>query len=89
MFKSIYLVNCDTELYSSETRVLGVYLTIEEAIARVQKEHGVGKLQSGCFGSFWQNKQAGLRYYLRSFPLGDQRGGTMHRGRVVTISQRS
>ena len=75
MFKSIYLVNCDTELYSSETRVLGVYLTIEEAIARVQREYGVGKLQSGCFGSFWQNKQAGLRYYLRSFPLGDQRGG--------------
>lgn len=86
MCKCVYLVNCDTELYSSETRVLGVYLTIEEAIARVQREHGVTKMQSGCFGSFWQNKQAGLRYYLRSFPLGDQRGQIMHRGTVVTIS---
>lgn len=84
--KCIYLVNCDTEFYSSETRVLGVYLTIEEAIARVQREHGIGKMEQGCFGSCWRNKDAGLRYYLSTFVLGDQRGDILHRGSIVTIS---
>ena len=84
--KCIYLVNCDTELYSSETRVLGVYLTIDEAIARVKRENGIGDMETGCFGSCWRNRTAGLRYYLSTFALGDQRGEILHRGNIVTIS---
>ena len=84
--KCIYLVNCDTELYTSETRVLGVYLTMEEAIARVKREHGIGEMEQGCFGSCWRNRTAGLRYYLSTFALGDQRGEILHRGSIVTIS---
>ena len=82
----VYFVYCDTELYSSETRVLGVYMSIEEAIARVKEQHGVGEMQNGFYGSFWRNETAGLRFYLRSFALGDQRKNIMHRGNVVTIS---
>ena len=61
-------------------------MSIEEAIARVKQQHGVGNMQNGCFGSFWRDKTAGLRYYLRSFPIGDQRKTLMHRGNVVIIS---
>ena len=84
--KCVYLVNCETELYSSETRILGVYMTIEEALVRLKKEHGIGEMEQGCFGSCWRNRTAGLRYYLTSFALGDQRRDILHRGSIVTIS---
>lgn len=85
-YKCIYLVNCDTELYSSETRILGVYTTLDEAIGRIKREQNVGKMENGCFGSCWRNRNAGLRYYLSRFALGDQRGHIHHRGTIVTIS---
>lgn len=84
--KCIYLLNCDTEFYSSETRVLGVYMTIDEAIDRIKREQNVGEMETGCFGSCWRNKVAGLRFYLSRFALGDQRGHILHRGNIVTIS---
>lgn len=87
---NVYLVNCDTEYFSSETRILGVYLTEREARERVEKEAGVGEMLQGSFGTYWRDESAGLRYYLRSFPLGDQKKEILtHRGKVVTISYKN
>jgi hypothetical protein len=82
--KSVYLVCQDTEFYSSETKVLGVYLSLEEALQRVARLRGIGEMQEGRFGSFWKNKEAGLRFYLRAFRLGEQ-PDTTHRGNTVTL----
>ena len=85
--KSVYLVCRDTECYSSETTVLGVYLSLEEALQRVARVRGIGEMQQGAFGSFWKNNEAGLRFYLRTFQLGEQRD-TTHRGKPVTLRAR-
>ena len=82
--KSVYLVCQDTEYFSSETKILGVYLSLEEALQRVARVRGIGKMQGGHFGSFWKNAEAGLRLYLRSFQLGEQ-SDTTHRGTTVTL----
>jgi len=82
--KSVYLVCQDTEYYSSETKVLGVYLSQEEALQRVALVRGIGEMQQGSFGTFWKKEEAGLRFYLRSFQLGDQRD-TTHRGVTVRV----
>tara|TARA_B100000519_G_C14122770_1_gene381322 strand:+ start:631 stop:888 length:258 start_codon:yes stop_codon:yes gene_type:complete len=84
MSKSVYLVCQDTEFYSSETKVLGVYLWLEEAVQKVSRLRGIGEMQQGSFGSFWKT-QSGLRFYIRSFDLGEQRDMT-HRGKSVTVA---
>ena len=84
MSKCVYLVCQDTECYSSETKVIGVYLWLQEAVQRVLRLRGIGKMQQGPYGSFWKNNEAGLRFYLRSFKLGEQRD-TTHRGKSVTL----
>lgn len=86
MGKYVYLVLIDTELYSSQTRVLGCYLTLKEALDHMAKITNITPVQHGVFGSFWQNKNAGLRYYLRKFALGShQKLDTTHRGEIVNL----
>ena len=86
MSKSVYLVNVDTEFFHSETRVLGCYLTLEEAVDHMAKVTNITPVQHDVFGSFWQNKNAGLRYYLRKFALGrHQKQDTTHRGIAVNL----
>ena len=86
MSKYIYLLNVDTEFFSSETRVLGCYLTLTEALVHVEKIRNVTPVQCGVFGSFWKNETAGLRYYLRKFALGSQqKKDTTFRGEVVNL----
>ena len=88
MGKYVYLLNADTEFYSSETRVLGCYLTLKEALDHMAKVRDTTPVQHGVFGSFWQNKNAGLRYYLRKFALGShQKLNTSHRGEIVNLSE--
>jgi len=86
MSKYIYLLNVDTEFFSSETRVLGCYLTLTEAVVRVEQIRNITPVQCGVFGSFWKNETSGLRYYLRKFALGSQqKKGTTFRGQVVNL----
>tara|TARA_B100001093_G_scaffold443469_1_gene445829 strand:- start:1206 stop:1481 length:276 start_codon:yes stop_codon:yes gene_type:complete len=85
--KWIYFLYADTEFYTSETKVVGVYLNHTDAINHANSIRNISSRQEGVCGTYWKQEYAGLRYYIRKFKLGRRQAkGTTHRGLTVTAA---
>ncbi len=67
----IYFVYCNTEFYQSESRIIGIYTTQQEATNRIESQQDMKERENGAFGAFWRNRTHSLRYLVRKYPLGD------------------
>lgn len=66
----IYFVYCNTEFYQSTLRIYGTYMTMKEAVTRIES-FPVKHKQKGPFGDFWISKDNSLRFFIKKYPMGD------------------
>ena len=61
-----------TQFYRSDAVVLGTYLSEKEAIDRIEKDTTELKpMETNICGSFWRTPDNSLRFWIKTFPLGD------------------
>ena len=65
----VYVVYCNTELYRSLPKIYGTYMSMEEAINRIQ--HFPVLPNMTFYGKTWKTKDNALRFFIRKYPLGD------------------
>lgn len=65
---SVYFAYRSTRLYRSDSIIIGVYTTPQEAIRRIEDQGGLEKHVYPTF-TYWKDDE--YKYSIKKFPMGD------------------